>query len=106
MSTKRYEPDQSVPILWQIEVDNASEKTSPEASKEAEITEQTGYRWQKESCGMKLDRAKWLNEGSSVRLRPEYASHFWSYDFVSAASPSDPIRLVEAVTSATEPNQP
>ena len=24
----------------------------------------------------------WLNDGSCVRLRPEYANHVWSYDFV------------------------
>jgi len=26
----------------------------------------------------------WLNDGSCVRLRPAYANHVWSYDFVSA----------------------
>ncbi|MBL8805351.1 MAG: IS3 family transposase [Rhodospirillales bacterium] len=26
----------------------------------------------------------WLNDGSCVRLRPEYPKHVWSYDFVSA----------------------
>jgi putative transposase len=29
-------------------------------------------------------RRLWLNDGSSVRLRPERANHVWSYDFVSA----------------------
>jgi len=29
-------------------------------------------------------RRLWLNDGSCVRLRPEYANHVWSYDFVSA----------------------
>ena len=24
----------------------------------------------------------WLNDGSCVRLRPEYCNHVWSYDFV------------------------
>lgn len=24
----------------------------------------------------------WLNDGSCVRLRPEYRNHIWSYDFV------------------------
>jgi hypothetical protein len=24
----------------------------------------------------------WLNDGSCVRLRPEYSNHVWSYDFV------------------------
>jgi putative transposase len=27
-------------------------------------------------------RRLWLNDGSCVRLRPEYANHVWSYDFV------------------------
>jgi len=26
----------------------------------------------------------WLNDGSCVRLRPEYVNHVWSYDFVTA----------------------
>lgn len=26
----------------------------------------------------------WLNDGSCVRLRPEYRNHVWSYDFMSA----------------------
>jgi transposase InsO family protein len=27
-------------------------------------------------------RRLWLNDGSCVRLRPQYAGHVWSYDFV------------------------
>jgi putative transposase len=26
----------------------------------------------------------WLNDGSCIRLRPEYRNHVWSYDFVTA----------------------
>ncbi len=26
----------------------------------------------------------WLNDGSCIRLRPEYKDHVWSYDFVTA----------------------
>ena len=26
----------------------------------------------------------WLNDGSCIRLRPEYAGHVWAYDFVEA----------------------
>ena len=29
-------------------------------------------------------RRLWLNDGSCVRLRPEYKDHVWSYDFVMA----------------------
>ncbi len=28
-------------------------------------------------------RRLWLNDGSCIRLRPEYPNHVWSYDFVS-----------------------
>ena len=27
-------------------------------------------------------RRLWLNDGSCIRLRPEYPDHVWSYDFV------------------------
>ena len=28
-------------------------------------------------------RRLWLNDGSCIRLRPEYKDHVWSYDFVT-----------------------
>ena len=28
----------------------------------------------------------WLNDGSCIRLRPEYKDHVWSYDFVKSAT--------------------
>lgn len=42
--------------------------------------------WRKE--GLKVPRKQpkrgrlWLNDGSCVRLRPEYKDHVWSYDFM------------------------
>lgn len=42
--------------------------------------------WRQE--GLKVPRKQpkkgrlWLNDGSCIRLRPEYANHVWSYDFV------------------------
>jgi len=42
--------------------------------------------WRKE--GLKVPRKQpkrgrlWLNDGSCIRLRPEYKDHVWSYDFV------------------------
>ncbi len=44
--------------------------------------------WRRE--GLKLPKKHkprgrlWLNDGSCIRLRPEYPHHVWSYDFVSA----------------------
>ena len=46
--------------------------------------------WRRE--GLKVPRRQpkrgrlWLNDGSCMRLRPQYRNHVWSYDFVSAAT--------------------
>ena len=62
MPMKRYKPEQIVNLLRQIEVEIANGKTTPQACKEAEITQQTYYRWRKEYGGLKLDQAKRLRE--------------------------------------------
>jgi transposase-like protein len=59
---KRYKPEQILNLLRQIEVEIANGKTTPQACKEAEITQQTYYRWRKEYGGLKLDQAKRLKE--------------------------------------------
>ena len=48
MSTKRYEPEQTVTLLRQVEVEVANGKTTPQACQVAEITVQTYSRWRKE----------------------------------------------------------
>jgi putative transposase len=62
MPMKRYKSEQIVTLLRQIEVEIANGKTTPQACKEAEITQQTYYRWRKEFGGLKLDQAKRLKE--------------------------------------------
>ena len=62
MPMKRYKPEQIVTLLRQIEVGIANGKTTPQACKEAEITQQSYYRWRKEYGGLKLDQAKRLKE--------------------------------------------
>ena len=62
MPMKRYKPEQIVNLLRQIEVEIANGKTTPQACKEAEITQQTYYRWRKEFGGLKVDQAKRLKE--------------------------------------------
>ena len=62
MAMKRYKPEQIVSLLRQIEVGIANGKTTPQACREAEITEQTYYRWRKEYGGLKLDQAKRLKD--------------------------------------------
>jgi len=62
MPMKRYKPEQIVTLLRQIEVGIANGKTTPQACKEAEITQGTYYRWRKEFGGLKLDQAKRMKE--------------------------------------------
>jgi putative transposase len=62
MPMKRYKPEQIVNLLRQIEVEIANGKTTPQACREAEITQQTYYRWRKEFGGLKLDQAKRMKE--------------------------------------------
>ena len=62
MPMKRYKPEQIVTLLRQVEVEIANGKTTPQACKEAEITQQTYYRWRKEFGGLKLDQAKRMKE--------------------------------------------
>src|SRR6202158_4568344 len=62
MPLQRYKPEQIVTMLRQIEVGIANGKTTPQACKEAAITQQTYYRWRKEYGGLKLDQAKRLKD--------------------------------------------
>ncbi len=62
MPMKRYKAEQIVTLLRQIEVGIANGKPTPQACKEAEITQQTYYRWRKEFGGLKLDQAKRMKE--------------------------------------------
>jgi putative transposase len=57
---KKHTPEQVVNLLRQIEVAVANGKTTSQACKEAEITEQTYYRWRKEYGGLQVDQARRL----------------------------------------------
>ena len=44
---KKHKPEQIVTLLRQVEVEIAKGKTTPQVCKEAEITDQSYYRWRK-----------------------------------------------------------
>ena len=47
-------------------------------------------------------RRLWLNDGSCVRLRPEYPNHVWSYDFVAERTRDGrPLRMLNIVDEYT-----
>ena len=54
---KKYQPEQVVNLLRQIEVAVANGKTTSQAAKEAGIVEQTYFRWRKEYGGLQVDQA-------------------------------------------------
>ena len=62
MPRKSYTAEQIIAKLRQIEVLVAQGKAVAVACKEAEISEQTYYRWRKEYGGLKLDQARRLKE--------------------------------------------
>ena len=62
MTKKRHTPERIVTLLRQVEVAVGIGKATPQACKEAAITEQTYYRWRKEYGGLKLAQAKRLKE--------------------------------------------
>ena len=59
---KKHTPEQIVSLLRQVEVAVANGKTMPQACKDAEIVEQTYYRWRKEYGGLQVDQARRLKE--------------------------------------------
>jgi putative transposase len=70
---KKYQPEQVVNLLRQIEVAVANGKTTALACKEAGIVEQTYFRWRKEYGGLQVDQAKRLKECK----RPVLAGCTW-----------------------------
>ena len=59
---KKYQPEQVVNLLRQIEVAIANGKTTSLACKEAGIVDQTYFRWGKDYGGLQVDQAKRLKE--------------------------------------------
>lgn len=71
MPTKQYKPEQIMALLRQVEVVIANGQTTPQACREAGISEQTFYRWRKEYGGLRLDQAKRLKalEQENAKLK-------------------------------------
>jgi len=62
MGKKNYTVEQIIVKLREIEVLCGQGKTVKEAVRQAEITEQTFYRWRREYGGMAVSEAKRLKE--------------------------------------------
>ena len=75
MGRRTFTPEQIVAKLRQIEVLMASGKVAALACKEADISEQTYYRWRKEYGGLELDQAKRMKdlERENSRLKKAVA---------------------------------
>ena len=66
---EKYQPEQVVNLLRQIEVAVANGKPTALACKEAGIVEQTYFRWGKEYGGLQVDQAKRLEQENSKLKR-------------------------------------
>ena len=73
MPMKKYKAEQIVTLLRQIEVGIANGKPTPQACKEAEITQQTYYRWRKGARRPKAGSSE-ADEGAGTREREAGAS--------------------------------
>ena len=62
MPRKRHSAEQIVAKLRQIDVLVAQGRTIAQACKEAEITEQSYYRWRNEYGGLEIEQAKRFKE--------------------------------------------
>ena len=62
MPKKRPSPEQIVTLLRQIEAATSSGKSVTIACWEAEISEQSFYRWRKEYGGLNLDQARRMKD--------------------------------------------
>jgi putative transposase len=71
MPKKRFEAEQIVVLLRQIEVLMSLGKAAPVACREAGISQQSYYRWRTEYGGVELDQAKRMKdlERENVRLK-------------------------------------
>ena len=71
MARKNYTMEQIIIKLREVEVLSSQGKTIAEASRQAEITEQTYYRWRKQYGGMNTDEVKRLRilEKENIRLK-------------------------------------
>ena len=71
MPKKHFTPEQIIPLLRQIEVEQANGKSVEEACRGAGITNQTYYRWKRQYGGMRVDEAKRMKEleKENTRLR-------------------------------------
>jgi len=66
---QKHTAEQIVNLLRQVEVAVANGKTLAQACKEAEIVEQTYYRWRREYGGLKVDQARRLTELEQVNAK-------------------------------------
>ena len=71
MGRRTFTPEQIVAKLRQIEVLMSAGKSAALACKDANISEQTYYRWRKEYGGLELDQAKRMKdlERENARLK-------------------------------------
>lgn len=69
MPKKRFNAEQIVVLLRQIEVLMSQGKAAPVACREAGISQRSYYRWRKEYGGLELDQAKRMKDLGRENIR-------------------------------------
>jgi DNA invertase Pin-like site-specific DNA recombinase len=90
---KKYQPEQAVNLLRQIEVLVANGNSTEQASREAGIVEQTYYRWCKEYGGLQVDQARRLKEleQENGKLKRLLATHGNAWPSLCGAGSTAPM---------------
>jgi putative transposase len=112
-TTQRYEPRlaDDEPLLVKRIIELATEYGRYGYRRVTAMLQREGWRvnhkrveriWRQE--GLKVPKRQpkrgrlWLNDGSCIRLRPEYRNHVWSYDFVhDRTHEGRPLRLLTII---------
>jgi transposase InsO family protein len=112
-STQRYEPRlaDDEPLLVKRIIELATEYGRYGYRRVTAMLRREGWRvnhkrveriWRRE--GLKVPKWQpkrgrlWLNDGSCIRLRPEYKNHAWSYDFVHERTHDGrPLRILTVI---------
>ena len=116
-ATQRYEPkmaDDEAPLTKRI-IEMACEYGRYGYRRVTALLKEEGWHvnhkrveriWRRE--GLKVPQKQprrgrlWLNDGSCIRLRPQYRDHVWAYDFVSVRTHDGrPLRLLVIVDEHT-----
>ena len=104
MPKKRPSPEQIVTLLWQIEVATSSGKSVTIACREAEISDQSYYRWRKEYGGLDLDQARRMKDLAKENKHRAILAAAYDLPVVSSGECLDWVLLTQEAAMSERPS--